>query len=234
MHIFYVPESPDSGTFKLPKAESHHAVRVLRLGVGDLVSVVNGTGTWLQCTLIHPDSNGCEVEILHIHTNHQTLPYYLHMAIAPTKQIDRFEWFLEKATEIGISEITPIWCDRSERRKAQTERSLRVMVAAMKQSLKAWLPVINEGQNVQSFIRNSTTGDRAIAHCQETERYRLSDYWQHSKNMVILIGPEGDFSPEEIHLAIQAGFRPVSLGISRLRTETAGIVACHTAALLNS
>ncbi len=157
----------------------------------------------------------------------------MHIAIAPTKNIDRFEWFLEKATEIGINEITPLICHRSERRIVKPERLLKVMTSAMKQSLKAYLPKLNLQKNFSEFQKNEFAGLKLLANCEENSSNHLSKYCSAGSHITILIGPEGDFSPEEIEHAGKSGFRSVSLGNSRLRTETAGIVACHTVYLAN-
>jgi 16S rRNA (uracil1498-N3)-methyltransferase len=159
------------------------------------------------------------------------------MAVAPTKSNDRFEWFLEKATEIGIAGVTPIICEHSERKVVKKERMTRVVVAAMKQSLKAWLPEIAEQTKFKEFVTSATVqefnGQKFIAHCENTERTELAAALTTGQPTLIMIGPEGDFSPNEVALAVQHGFSPISLGQSRLRTETAGVVACHTVNLLN-
>jgi 16S rRNA (uracil1498-N3)-methyltransferase len=151
----------------------------------------------------------------------------LHIAIAPTKNIDRFEWFLEKATEIGIDEITPIICRHSERKIIKTERGSRILLSAMKQSLKYHLPKLNEAISLANFLKSNFDGTKYIAHCEDGEKNELKTVSKTEKTL-ILIGPEGDFSPKEIELALQNQFRAVSLGTSRLRTETAGIIAVHT------
>jgi 16S rRNA (uracil1498-N3)-methyltransferase len=158
----------------------------------------------------------------------------LHLAVAPTKSNDRFEWFIEKATEIGITEITPVICAHSERKMVKLERLERVAVAAMKQSLGCWLPTINKAVNFNDFIKMQQTADfKGIAHCTETEKQSLGKLLQSGQDCLLLIGPEGDFSDQEIDQAIDQGYRPVSLGTKRLRTETAAIVACHSVAFIN-
>ena len=160
--------------------------------------------------------------------------YNLHIAIAPTKMNDRMEWFLEKATEIGIDEITPIFCDNSERKVIKKERFEKIIQSAMKQSLQMQLPKLNEAISYKEFINQDFNGQLFIAHCEEQEKKQLQTQIKPKGNYTILIGPEGDFSTNEIKLALSKGFAPVALGNTRLRTETAGITACHTASLLNT
>jgi len=228
MHLFYSPGLSDESTFTLNKDESHHAVRVLRLSPGDEIILVNGSGGWYESKIISPDPKACEVEIVKQIQNVGKPAYHLHIAIAPTKSIDRYEWFLEKVTEIGISEISPIITDHSERKDVKTERQMRVILAAMKQSLKAFHPVLNEPVSFKNFIKKSNPGIKTIAHCQPDEKQWLDGKLCNGDPMTILIGPEGDFSDAEIKLAKDNGYIPVTLGNSRLRTETAGVVACHT------
>ena len=159
--------------------------------------------------------------------------FRVHIAIAPTKNIERIEWFLEKATEIGINRVTPLLCRFSERKEIKAERLEKVMISAMKQSLKAYLPQLDELTRFNEFIQQPFDGQKYIAHCDNQHRDLLRNKVIPGQNYLILIGPEGDFSTEEIELALKHGFQPVSLGESRLRTETAGLVACHTVNLLN-
>ncbi|WP_455170423.1 RsmE family RNA methyltransferase, partial [Aegicerativicinus sediminis] len=163
----------------------------------------------------------------------QPLPYYLHILIAPTKNIDRFEWFLEKSTEIGVSEITPIICDNSERKIIKIDRCERIIESAMKQSLKSYKPKLNDLTDFQSALELFKSNQVLIAHCEPQERVLLKDVVEPSKNYTILIGPEGDFSSKEIENALSKGCKPISLGDSRLRTETAGVVACHSVNFIN-
>ncbi|MEH6408156.1 MAG: 16S rRNA (uracil(1498)-N(3))-methyltransferase [Leeuwenhoekiella sp.] len=232
MQLFYYPEIEASAkTVVLPKDESKHIIKVLRKKAGDLLDLTNGKGDFFIAEITEASPSRCGVKILE--SNHeQPLPYSLHMAVAPTKLNDRYEWFLEKATEIGITEITPIICDHSERKVIKEDRYEKILQSAMKQSLKAYKPVLNEAVSFKEFIaKNSQTeSQKFIAHCEETKRLSLKKSIFGS-NMLILIGPEGDFSTEEIKLALDNNFSPVTLGNSRLRTETAAIVACHTAAL---
>ena len=161
------------------------------------------------------------------------LGYKLHMAVAPTKSIDRFEWFLEKATEIGITEITPIICEQSERKRLKKERLERIILSAMKQSLKAHKPKLNDLVSFDDFLNANPSGRRYIAHCADGPKHSLFKEAQPSDTLLVLIGPEGDFSVKEIERALNAGFIPVTLGNTRLRTETAALAACHTIALIN-
>ena len=164
-----------------------------------------------------------------------TFPYHLHIAIAPTKNMDRLEWFVEKATEIGISEITPLLCRYSERKVVKLERINKIIVSAMKQSKKSLLPQLNEMISFNDFIKKCEGHDNCfIAHCYNQNKQSLSQLYLKGNDATIVIGPEGDFSEEEVESALKNGFSPITLGESRLRTETAGIVACHTIQLLNS
>jgi 16S rRNA (uracil1498-N3)-methyltransferase len=160
--------------------------------------------------------------------------YFLHIGIAPTKSMDRFEWFLEKAVEIGIDEITPVFCAHSERIKMKTDRLQKILISAMKQSLKAYLPKLNEPSDLKSLLLKDLKGQKFIAYCESGEEDELQRVYRRGEDAVILIGPEGDFSSEEVSIAEKKEFIPISLGKSRLRTETAGIVACHTILLMNS
>ncbi|GHT18386.1 ribosomal RNA small subunit methyltransferase E [Bacteroidia bacterium] len=232
MNLFYSTDLQHTNT--LSEEESAHAVRVLRLKVGDAIDVIDGKG--LHCkaiiTLAHPR-----------HTEFQTVEKImtakkrsgnLHIAIAPTKNIDRFEWFVEKATEIGISTITPLVCHFSERKVLKPERLEKIVVAACKQSQNFYFPEIKELVAFGSFVENifSENCQKFIAHCYEGEKPLLQTVYRPATDTVILIGPEGDFSRQEVELAVQKCFMPVSLGNSRLRTETAGIVACTTAGMV--
>jgi len=228
MHLFYAPELNDELTFTLSPEESHHAVRVLRSSPGDEIILVNGRGGWYHSTITRPDPKACMVDITGVLHDIGKPDYHLHIAIAPTKQIDRYEWFLEKAAEIGISEITPIICEHSERKDVKTDRQMRIIIAAMKQSLKAFHPVIHEPVKFNQFIKGGISGAKTIAHCQPGNKQWLNEIIRPGRPVTILIGPEGDFSDAEIAAAAASGYLPVTLGSSRLRTETAGVVACHT------
>ena len=231
MHIFYTPDIENS--HELPEEEAAHALRVLRLQPGDEVMLTDGKGNFHRARISLAAHKRCLVDIL------ETLPQpplwsgHLHIALAPTKNMDRTEWFAEKATEIGIDELTFLNCRYSERKVLKTERIAKILVSAVKQSLKARTPRLNEMTDFKTFIRQPFQGQKFIAHCHEGEKTPLKDLVRKGEEAVVLIGPEGDFSEEEVRLAEEAGFIPVSLGPSRLRTETAALVACHILNLLN-
>ena len=214
--------------YTLNGEESAHAVRVLRLNAGDEVTLVDGRGGWYRAKIVGAHHKHCEVAILDHQAEYGRRPYRLHIGIAPTKNMDRFEWFIEKATEIGIDEITPLLCERSERKHVNTERLQRVMIAAMKQSEKAYLPLLNEMTPFEKWLKMPKSAHRYIAHCNESDRQSLKTAYQAGWDAVIAIGPEGDFSIQEVKQAIDSGFKCITLGTSRLRTETAGVVACHS------
>ena len=229
--MFYCPSIQMSAT--LSEEESQHAVRVLRLQAGDELELVDGAGGYYKAVISNPHPKHCEFVIKETFTEFGKRNYRLHIAIAPTKNIERLEWFIEKCTEIGIDEITPVICRFSERKIIKPERLEKIIVSAAKQSLKAYFPILNPMCSFRDFIQQTTVSQKFIAHCYEQDKQLLQRVYQKSFDAVILIGPEGDFSPEEVQAAIQHQFHPVSLGSSRLRTETAGIAACHTVALMN-
>ena len=231
MHIFYTPEI-SGNNYTLDETESKHCVRVLRLEKGDQITLVDGRGGFYTAEITYPNPKRCMVDVIKSEQNFGFRKFQVHIAIAPTKSIERIEWFLEKATEIGISRVTPLLCRYSERKEIKADRLEKVMVSAMKQSLKAYLPQLDPLTKFSDFISQPFDGQKFIAHCDEQHRDLLKKMVVPNQNYLILIGPEGDFSSEEIEMAIQEGFKPVSLGDSRLRTETAGVVACHTFNLL--
>lgn len=234
MQLFFNPQLDSSvSQFSFDSEESRHIVKVLRKKIGDELQITNGRGYLFLAKIIEADSKHCRAEITGTQKNHQKM-HWLHMAVAPTKMNDRFEWFLEKATEIGVNEITPVICERSERRVIKRDRMERVVQAAMKQSLRTFLPKLNEAVTYRDFINMEHKGLLFIAHCQDDEKMELKRRVAADKDVTILIGPEGDFSPAEIHEAYENGFLPVSLGEARLRTETAAIVACATVNLINT
>ncbi|MEJ1222322.1 16S rRNA (uracil(1498)-N(3))-methyltransferase [Sediminicola sp. 1XM1-17] len=233
MQLFYNPEiNLETQQFTFPTDESKHIVKVLRKKTGDTLQISNGQGDMFVAEILFPDHKKCTAKVIE-KTHYDPKPYTLHMAVAPTKLNDRFEWFLEKATEIGITEITPIICDHSERKVIKKDRMDKVIQSAMKQSLQAYLPLLNEAITLKEFLSNSMEGDLFIAHCEEKEKTELNMRARPKSNTTILIGPEGDFSTNEIAMALEKGFLPVALGQTRLRTETAAIVACTTLALKN-
>lgn len=233
MQLFYQPElHENSDQCVFDKIESKHITKVLRNKEGDVLTITNGKGWIFQAEIISSDYKQCIAKIQSA-TYHAEAIYKLHIAIAPTKMNDRFEWFLEKATEIGITSITPIVCDHSERKVIKPERFEKVIQSAMKQSLQYHLPELNPLVTFNEFVSNCS-GLKYIAHCEETQKLEFFKILKPKNDITILIGPEGDFSVKEIETALHHGFIPVSLGNNRLRTETAAIVACHTVAIVNS
>lgn len=234
MQLFYNPElTKDTKQFSFNKTESRHIVRVLRKKEGDKIFITNGLGQLFTSEILFADDKKCLVKITDLETQKKDRNYYLHLAIAPTKLNDRFEWFLEKATEIGIDEITPIICKHSERKELKTERMEKIIHSASKQSLKFHFPKLNEPINFNAFVHSKFSGQLFIAHCEETDKKSLKSELKPTLKTTILIGPEGDFSTKEIQLSLDNNFIPVSLGKSRLRTETAGLVAVHSVAFVN-
>lgn len=229
MQLFYCSNIIGKKSLLSPE-ESVHAIRVLRLKTGDKVQIIDGKGGLFEAVITLPDHRQCHLEIT------ATLPvpnprnFNLHIAIAPTKSLDRFEWFIEKAVEIGIDTITPLLCQRSERRVLKTERLHKLIISTMKQAIVYKLPILHELVDFEKFLVgfSSPATNRFIAHCNDSERKPLKREIRLHEDITILIGPEGDFSPEEVRLATTRYFVPVSLGNARLRTETAGIVACNT------
>ena len=206
-------------------------MRVLRLETGAEVVVVDGKGGWYQCEITRPDARRCELRVLSEQQNYGRQPYRIHVAIAPTKNADRMEWFVEKSVELGVDEISFLVCDHSERRVFKTERLEKIAIGAMKQSRRAFLPLMHEPESFVSFVGRRRADQAFIAYVDENaphnQRPLLSSVAEPKGRYCVLIGPEGDFSAPEIKRAVEAGFQPVSLGESRLRTETAGLVACH-------
>ena len=233
MQLFYNPDIKSTDTFfQFDKEESKHIIKVLRKKGGDIIFITNGKGNLFHSEITLESEKKCEVKIVKIDT-FDSKKYHLHIAIAPTKMNDRLEWFLEKATEIGVDEITPIICDHSERKFFKTDRAEKIIQAAMKQSNQFYLPKINQPISFTDFLKNESNSLKFIAHCEEDKKELFKDSFKTNQDILILIGPEGDFSPKEIALALKNNFIPVSLGNTRLRTETAGVVACHTVALIN-
>ena len=231
MHLFYTPDIAHSN--ELPPEEAAHALRVLRLKVGYELTLTDGMGSFYRAEIAVADNKHCLVNVL------ETLPQpalwkgHLHLALAPTKNMDRMEWLAEKATEIGFDELTFLNCRYSERRVIKLERIEKIVVSAVKQSLKARMPQLHELTDFDKFIRQPFSGQKCIAHCYPGEKPLLKDILHPEEDALVLIGPEGDFSEEEVALAIENGFQPISLGASRLRTETAALVAVHLMNLLH-
>ncbi len=231
MSLFYVPDI--AGSWELTQEEAAHAIRVLRLQVGDKLDITDGAGSLYPTSVASIQGKHCYVEPVEAVRVPKNWNGMLHIAIAPTKNMDRIEWFAEKATEIGLDALTFLNCRFSERKVVKPERVERIVVSAMKQSLKYSKPVVGDMVDFKRFIAAERKGAKFIAHCYDSERVLLKDILVPGEDATVLIGPEGDFSPEEVELAIKAGYRPVSLGSSRLRTETAALVACHTFILKN-
>ena len=233
MQLFYNPTIKKSDTeIVFPKDESKHIVKVLRKNIGDKLNITNGKGFLFTAEITDVNQNKCRA-LIQDFKEERDKKYHLHLAVAPTKMNDRFETFLEKATEIGLDSITPIICDHSERKIVKINRLERVLQSAMKQSLHFTLPKINEAISFKDFVEQEQNEQKFIAHCEELDKKSLQKEMKPGGNYTVLIGPEGDFSPEEIELAIKNSFLPVTLGNTRLRTETAAIVAAHTAAMIN-
>lgn len=225
MHVFYTPEILCRA--ELPEEEAVHAIRVLRLQTGDSVMLTDGVGNFYRATITTATGKRCLVRIDEVLPQPPLWDGHIHIAMAPTKNMDRTEWFAEKATEIGFDELTFLNCRYSERRVIKCERIQKILVSAIKQSLKARLPRLNEMTDFTHFVTQPHIGQKFIAHCREGEKPLLRDVLVAGQDALVLIGPEGDFSEEEVLLAEQNGFQPISLGRSRLRTETAALVACH-------
>lgn len=232
MHLFYAPDIQAS-TYQLSEEESRHVSKVLRLDVGDEVYLTDGMGRWMKSQIINAHPKKCLVQLTETIENYKKAKYHLEMAVAPTKNISRYEWFLEKATEIGIHKITPLLCEHSERKVIKKDRLNKVITSAMKQSLKAWHPELNDLMSFKEVITKEFEGKKFIAWCEAIQDERIENYLEENENSLILIGPEGGFSADEIQLAKQNGFIPISISKSRLRTETAAIIACHSVAFIN-
>lgn len=233
MQLFYNPTiNETTTTFSFNKEESKHIVKVLRKRDADILHVTNGQGLLFTTEITLASDNKCTVQVIEI-KKAEVQNYKLHLAVAPTKMNDRYEWFLEKATEIGIHEITPIICDRSERKVINPERFEKILLSAMKQCNQLFLPKLNTAISLKEFIKKEIPGQKLIAHCEETNKKTLKQILEPNLDYTILIGPEGDFSSKEIELALQNNYLPVSLGETRLRTETAAVVACHSVVFTN-
>ena len=243
MYLFYCPNIEQSQT--LSEEESGHCVRVLRYTAGDEILITDGKGTTYTARITNPHPKHCDFEILSREKQEPHHHFHLHIAIAPTKNIERMEWAIEKCVEIGVDEITPLLCRFSERKQLRTDRLEKIILSAAKQSLTPYLPVLHELTPYDEFIKDRfAEGVRTaslkeqgpqkfIAHCYKEDKRVLKDEIERGRDVLVLIGPEGDFSEQEVAEALDLGFIPVSLGNSRLRTETAAVVACHTAVLLN-
>lgn len=230
-NLFYQP-GIQYGSHFLDPEESRHAAKVLRKKAGDIVHITDGKGSLYTCRITDAKPDKCAFVIEQTETE-QEKSFRIHIAIAPTKNPDRTEWFVEKAIEIGIDEITFLECDNSERNSIKLERIEKLAISAMKQSLKFTLPKIHPIRQLQEFIKSSNAGKKYIAYVDQANPDELSKIAKPNESYTVLIGPEGDFSPVELELALKNGYQKVALGPSRLRTETAGMVACHTLNLIN-
>jgi 16S rRNA (uracil1498-N3)-methyltransferase len=232
MHVFYTPDII-SINYTLNEEESKHCSRVLRLVAGDVVHLIDGRGGLYEAQITEANKKHVQLTVIQHQQEYGKRNHHLHIAIAPTKNIDRLEWFLEKATEIGIDEITPIICDRSERKIVKEERLEKVITSAVKQSLTAYHPILNPTISFADFIKQNNNSHKFIAHCMDGERPYINEISDKHQSYLILIGPEGDFTPSELSSALQNEFKPVTLGNTRLRTETAALAACFEVNYIN-
>ncbi|HKG07168.1 MAG TPA: 16S rRNA (uracil(1498)-N(3))-methyltransferase [Pedobacter sp.] len=235
MHVFYTPDI-SSSEYILNEEESKHCTKVLRLGIGEQVHLIDGRGGLYKAEITAETKKNVYLRVTETTLNHQQRKHHLHIAVAPTKNIDRLEWFLEKATEIGIEEITPIICERSERKIIKEDRLNKIITSAIKQSLQAYHPILNPQISLSDFLKtsNDSQSTRMIAHCIENEpKQYISQVAVSGGHYIILIGPEGDFTAQEIESALHSGYKPLTLGETRLRTETAALAACFEVNYLN-
>jgi 16S rRNA (uracil1498-N3)-methyltransferase len=229
--IFYTPDILSNT--KLPAEEAQHCIKVLRKKEGDEILLTDGKGFFYDAEIVQANPKHCLINIVNTIEQPKNWNFNIQIAFAPTKNIDRIEWFVEKATEIGIDRFSPILCQHSERKDIKLQRIEKILVSAMKQSQKATLPRLDEIQSFSKFLEQDFNGRKFIAHCYPQPKKTLKEAYEKGKNALILIGPEGDFSEQEVNLAINKGFQPISLGESRLRTETAALAACHAIHVLN-
>jgi len=233
MYTFYI-QNIQENIASLDETDSRHCIQVLRMKHGNRVNLIDGKGGFYEGIICSSGSRTVSVRLIRTERNYGKRNYFLHIAIAPTKNIDRFEWFIEKSAEIGIDEITPLLCHRSERKKIRNDRLEKILISAIKQSVNAYLPVLNPMAEFNSFISACREKNKYIAHCKGDQKQWLIHAKKYDRKFVVLIGPEGDFSDEEIILAENNNYIPVSLGRNRLRTETAGVVACQIISDLNT
>ena len=232
MHIFYTPDVI-SDTYSLNEEESKHCIKVLRLQQGTVLQLVDGKGGLYEAIIQDPHPKKTTLKIVKVTRNYGKRNHYIHIGLAPTKNIERIEWFLEKATEIGVDEITPLICDRSERKDLKIDRLNKVITSAVKQSIKAYHPKLNEPQRFKDFLIAAPSSHKYIAHCIESEKTTLKHKIELNSDYLVIIGPEGDFTPLEVKEALNANFIPITLGDSRLRTETAALEVCFEINFLN-
>ncbi|MFI3282249.1 MAG: 16S rRNA (uracil(1498)-N(3))-methyltransferase [Rikenellaceae bacterium] len=236
MQLFYAPNITPP-TYTLTEEESKHCIRVLRMTTGDTLHITDGRGNLFCCHIIDANVKRCQVVVVDTFADYDKLPYSLTMAVAPTKNIERYEWFLEKATEVGVANFVSLLCEHSERKMIKIEREQKVITSAMKQSLKAYHPTLRDMTPFMTLINNPFEGQKFIAHCGDAVssegKPHLADVVNKGSNVMILIGPEGDFSPREVAAAVAQGFVEINLGTQRLRTETAALAAVMITATIN-
>jgi len=225
MHVFYYPDLI-TGPAILPEPEARHGIKSLRLRRGDIIGITDGCGTFAKAEISDDAVQHCAFRVIDQHTETHPSGPMLHIAISPLQQQERFEWFLEKATELGVAVITPVLCERTVRPGVRTDRMQKIIISAMKQSGRSWLPRLNDPVPFMEFFRQTAPSQRFIAHCMEEAKEELVTLMEAGKDTVILIGPEGDFTPSEVRYALENHFLPVSLGPATLRAETAGIASC--------
>ncbi len=235
MNYFYAEGIGNAEVIKLDERESHHAVHVLRLKPGDPIYLLDGIGNSYEAELVETGKKGASAKIHKRQHHPPNKSYHLHIAIAPTKSSDRFDFFLEKATEIGIDEITPLITQNSERRKFNSDKARQTLIAAIKQSGQLWLPRINDAVDISNFYTDQKQfqGQRIICHCQQGEKEFLHKSYALLNNVIVMVGPEGDFTTDEVNLALENKFIAVTMGETRLRTETAGIMICAMIKTIN-
>lgn len=231
MHLAYSPII-EGNEHTLNEIESFHCTKVLRLRNGDEIKILDGKGTICIASITNTHDKRCQVTITKRTCIENPRNYYLHIAIAPTKNIERFEWFIEKCVEVGIDEITPLLCDHSERKEIKKDRIDNIITAAIKQSVNPFRPILNDMISLKKFIQQPTEKVKYIAHCNGLRKH-VKEYYTKGEKSIVLIGPEGDFSMEEINLCLKMNYIPISLGENRLRTETAGVIACSFINLIN-
>lgn len=233
MHIFFAPDL-NGKYYSLDEKESRHCIKVLRMKKGTVVQLIDGKGFFYEGIIKEPDSRRCIIEISSKSIDPAKRNYSIHIAISPLKNMERFEWFIEKSVEIGLDEITPVICERTEKRGIKSERVKGLIISAMKQSLKTKLTLLHDPVTFDEFIDSVSGESLMIAHCHnDIDRKSIKDAYKKGEDTVILIGPEGDFTNDEISLALRNGYKSVHLGKSRLRSETAGVAACHSIYFLN-
>lgn len=232
MQLYYLP-SIDENTVVLNPDKAKHCIKVLKYRIGDNLFFTDGKGKLFKTVIVDDNLKACKIEIKEIIENYQPLNHYLHIAISPIKNLSRFEWFIEKATEIGISEITPLICQRTEKNHININRLTNIAIAAIEQSLKTTLPRINPAVKFEEFVVNNNNSLKLIAHCEDSEKIFINNIDKKIKNTIVMIGPEGDFSSNEIIFSKKHNFIPIILNNYRLRTETAAIVACNAINLLH-